>query len=76
MKVHFHNRERKMRFRSETDLVQWMRKHDPEPSRDITDFMEGYKMRKWLFEQITLNTATVNDFVSGLVNNGIISIRK
>ncbi|MBO9592629.1 MAG: hypothetical protein J7599_06935 [Niabella sp.] len=74
MKVHFHNRDKKARFRSETALIEWMRRHDPESSRDIFDFMEGYKKRKWLFENIQLNTATVSDFVSDLVNNGIISI--
>ncbi|MGJ7029731.1 hypothetical protein [Niabella hirudinis] len=53
-----------------------MRKNDIERSKDMFDFMEGYSMRKLLFENIKLNTETVDDFVSGLVSNGIISIVK
>ncbi|MBO9594641.1 MAG: hypothetical protein J7599_17185 [Niabella sp.] len=51
-----------------------MRKHDPERSKDLSDFMEGYRKRKYLFEKIDLRTDSPAIFVSDLISNRIISI--
>ncbi len=53
-----------------------MRKHDPERSKDLFDFMEGYQKRKFLFEKIYLRTDSIAIFVSDLVRHHIISIVK
>ncbi|WP_300601559.1 hypothetical protein [Niabella sp.] len=74
MEVLFRNRGRKVKFRSETGLVQWMRKHDTEYTRNIFEFMEVYKMRKLLFEKKTLSSSSPEDFVSDLIRNNIISV--
>lgn len=76
MKVLFNNRGRKVSFRSETGLIQWMRRHDAEYTRNIFEFMEMYKMRKLLFEKMTLSTRSPKDFVCDLISNNIISVIK
>ncbi len=76
MTVYFNNRERKIRFRSEKKLIEWMRRNDPERSKDLFDFMEGYRKRKYLFEKIHLRTDSPAIFVSDLISNRIISIIK
>ena len=72
MKFLFTNRNRTVNVSNERQLVEWMRKRDPQYTQTNFDFMEMYAQRKKTFDGFNIDYASEISFVRDLLSNNII----